>query len=57
MEEWDKIPAAVCANLVKNYRKRLTSVIVNKVSVPNIKSIFLLYQILISCNKMEINFF
>ncbi len=25
-----QIPAAVCANLVKNYRKRLTSVIVNK---------------------------
>ncbi len=25
-----KIPAAVCANLVKNYRKRLTSVTVNK---------------------------
>ncbi len=30
MEEWAKIPAAVCANLVKNYRKCLTSVIVNK---------------------------
>ncbi len=30
MEEWAKIPAAVCANLVKDYRKRLTSVIVNK---------------------------
>ncbi len=30
MEELDKIPSAVCANLVKNYRKRLTSVIVNK---------------------------
>ncbi len=30
MEEWAKIPAAVCANLVRNYRKRLTSVIVNK---------------------------
>ncbi len=30
MEEWAKIPAAVCANLVKTYRKRLTSVIVNK---------------------------
>ena len=27
MEEWAKIPAAVCASLVKNYRKRLTSVI------------------------------
>ncbi|KAI4894875.1 hypothetical protein NFI96_008647 [Prochilodus magdalenae] len=31
MEEWAKIPAAVCANLVKNYRKRLISVIANKV--------------------------
>ncbi len=30
MEEWAKIPAAVCADLLKNYRKRLTSVIVNK---------------------------
>ena len=30
MEEWAKIPPAVCENLVKNYRKRLTSVIANK---------------------------
>ncbi|KAI4900533.1 hypothetical protein NFI96_006829 [Prochilodus magdalenae] len=30
MEEWAKIPAAVCANLVKNYRKHLISVIANK---------------------------
>ena len=30
MEEWAKIPAAVCANLVKKYRKRLISVIANK---------------------------
>ncbi len=30
MEEWAIIPAAVCANLVKNYRKHLTSVLVNK---------------------------
>ncbi len=30
MEECAKIPAAVFANLVKNYRKRLTYVIVNK---------------------------
>ncbi len=29
MEEWAKIPVAVCANLVKNYRKCLTSVNVN----------------------------
>uniref|UniRef100_A0A8C8JWF0 Tetraspanin-15 n=1 Tax=Oncorhynchus tshawytscha TaxID=74940 RepID=A0A8C8JWF0_ONCTS len=30
LEEWAKIPAAVCANLVKNYRKRMISVIANK---------------------------
>ncbi|KAI4874042.1 hypothetical protein NFI96_000107 [Prochilodus magdalenae] len=30
VKEWAKIPAAVCANLVKNYGKRLTSVIGNK---------------------------
>ncbi|KAI5621599.1 hypothetical protein C0J50_18656, partial [Silurus asotus] len=30
VEEWAKIPPAVCANLVKNYRKHLTSVIANK---------------------------
>ncbi|KAI4891288.1 hypothetical protein NFI96_003443 [Prochilodus magdalenae] len=30
VEEWVKIPAAVCAHLVKNYRKRLTSLIANK---------------------------
>ncbi len=53
MEEWAKIPAAVCANLVKNYRKRLTSVIVSKgFCAKYYCSIFLLYQILISCNKI-----
>ena len=30
MEEWAKIPAAVCANLVKNYMKRMISVFANK---------------------------
>jgi len=30
LEEWVKIPAAVCANLVKNYRKPMNSVIANK---------------------------
>uniref|UniRef100_A0AAR2JYH4 Tc1-like transposase DDE domain-containing protein n=1 Tax=Pygocentrus nattereri TaxID=42514 RepID=A0AAR2JYH4_PYGNA len=30
VEEWAKIPAVVCANLVKNYRKSLTSVTANK---------------------------
>ncbi len=39
-EEWAKIPAAVCANLIKNYRKPLTSVILKKFSVPNIKVYF-----------------
>ncbi len=29
-EEWDKIPPEMCANQVANYKKRLTSVIVNK---------------------------
>ncbi len=29
MEEWAKIPATVCENLVKTYRRRLTSVIAN----------------------------
>ncbi len=29
-EEWDKIPPETCANLVANYKKRLTSVIANK---------------------------
>ncbi|CDQ59109.1 unnamed protein product [Oncorhynchus mykiss] len=30
IEEWAKIPATVCENLVKTYRKRLTSVIANQ---------------------------
>jgi transposase len=30
MDEWAKIPATVFENLVKTYRKRLTSVIANK---------------------------
>ncbi|CAJ0950757.1 unnamed protein product [Ranitomeya imitator] len=30
MEEWANIPTTVCANLVKTYRKHLTSVIANK---------------------------
>ncbi len=29
-ENWDKIPPEMCANLVANYKKRLTSVIANK---------------------------
>ena len=30
IEEWDKIPPEMCANLVANYKKRLTSVNANK---------------------------
>ncbi len=29
-EEWDKSSPEMCANLVANYKKRLTSVIANK---------------------------
>ncbi len=29
-EEWDKIPPEMCANLVANYKKRLTSVFASK---------------------------
>ncbi len=29
-EEWDKIPPEICANLVVNQKKHLTSVIANK---------------------------
>ncbi len=29
-EEWDKIPPEMCANLVANYKKHLTSVTANK---------------------------
>ncbi len=29
-EEWTKIPPEMCANLVTNYKKRLTSVLANK---------------------------
>jgi len=46
MEEWAKIHA-VCANLVKNYRKRTISSI--------LRSAFPMYQILLSCNTMQMN--
>ena len=29
-EKWTKIPPEMCANLVTNYKKRLTSVLANK---------------------------
>ena len=54
-EEWTKIPPKICANLLKNYNKRLTSVLANKVSPPSIKSYCSLDQILISCENMIIN--
>jgi hypothetical protein len=57
MEEWAKIPAAVCANFVNklqetydlcNCKQRLQYQILN--------SAFLMYQILMSCNKMQMNY-
>ncbi len=57
MEEWAKIPAAVCANLVKNYRKLQDLCNCKQRFLYQIlSSIFLLYQILILCNKMKINY-
>ncbi len=41
-EEWDKIPTEKCANLVANYKKRLTSVIANK-------GFWIIVMFLISC--------
>ncbi len=54
MEEWAKTPAAVCANLVKNCKQFLYQ----KISIILFSKIiyFILYQILISCNSMEINY-
>ncbi len=54
MEEWVKIPAAVCANLS---RTTGTSDLCNckQSFLYQIFSIFLLYQILISSNKIEVN--
>ncbi len=56
MEEWAKIPAAVCKPGQElqetsdrcNCKQRFLYLILS--------SIFLLYQILISCNQMEINY-
>ncbi len=50
-EEWDKIPPEMCANLVDNYKKRLTSVIANKYLVMSCEG----GQILIWLIKMQIN--
>ncbi len=55
-EEWDKNPPEVCANLVANYKKLLTSVIANKGFCHQVLSHVLRRgQILISLIKMQIN--
>ncbi len=55
MEEWAKIPATVCENLVKTYRKRLTSVIANKGYNKVLRLNFVIDQILIFHHNLEIN--
>ncbi len=56
MEEWAKIPATVCENLVKTYRKRLTSVIANKGYITKYwDEILLLTKILIFHHNLQIN--
>ena len=50
-EEWTKIPPKICANLLKNYNKGLTSVLANKGFSPKYCS---MDQILISCENMII---
>jgi len=58
VEEWAKIPPAVCANLVKNYRKRLTSVTANKGYLyQRLTLIFSGVQILICSCIIQINSF
>ncbi len=56
MEEWAKIPATVCENLVKTYRKHLTRChcqqrVYNKVLRLN----FVIDQILIFHHNLQIN--
>ena len=55
MEECAKIPATVWENLVKTYRKRLTSVIANKGYITNYWETFVIDQILIIHHNMQIN--
>ena len=52
-EKWTKIPPKICANLLKNYNKRLTSVLANKGF--STKYYCSMDQILISCENMIIN--
>ena len=49
--EWTKIPPKICANLLKNYNKHLTSVLANN-TPPSIKSYCSMDQILFSCENM-----
>jgi len=59
MEEWAKIPAAVYANLSKNYKTHMISVIANKgfcsfyakVCFSDVSNTYSM-----SCNKMQINY-
>jgi len=59
MEEWAKIPAAVYANLVKNYKTHMISVIANKgfcsfyakVCFSDVSNTYSM-----SCNKMQTNY-
>ncbi len=55
MEEWAKIPATVCENLVKTYRKRLTSVIANKRYIAKYWDEIVIDQILIFHHNLQIN--
>ncbi len=56
MEEWAKIPATVCENLVKTYRKRLTSVIANKGYITKYwDEILLLTKYLFFHHNLQIN--
>ena len=55
MEEWATIPATVCANLAKTYRKCLTSVIANRGYVTKVLSwTFVIDQILIFHHNLQI---
>ncbi len=57
MEEWAKIPATVCENLVKTYRKHLTSVIANKGYITKyLRLHFVIDQILIFHHNLQINY-
>ena len=57
-EEWTKIPPKICANLLKNYNKRLWflhQVLMSVVSPPSIKCYCSMDQILISCEHIIMN--